>query len=178
MDTTDGIDRSVGNGSRSVQQDWIDENTTASPNDWSTAQTTFYYNEAPAETQQKYRRLQQWNDGKGEQDRKSTQFSTMVELDIRAFSNVSELTNYQMKRVIYIIENTDISIHNFGPKSYEKLILAVISLVVDDHIMTEDAIENRAIYRDGFKELMENCGLDSHELQSTRQLVREKTDFF
>lgn len=177
MDAFDGIDRTMGNGSRNVQQDWIDENTTATDNDWSSAQTTFYYDDAPSHTRSKYYRLKEWNDGKGEENRTSDNFSTMVELDIRAFSNISELTDYQTKRVIYIIQNTDISSNNFV-KSYEKLILAVISLVVDDHIKTEEAIDNRAIYREGFAELMESCDLDNHELRRVRQQIREKSHFF
>jgi hypothetical protein len=64
----------------------------------------------------------------------------------------------------------------FGGKSYEKIILAVMSLVVDRDIETTDNLDTRLIVQDSFKELMDAVGLGMTELRRVRRTVQQRID--
>lgn len=182
----DPLDRSDGNGSRSAEEDWLDENTTAAENEWSTAETTFYYWEASADKNQHYKDLYAKHHGKGEGDRRSTIRRSHIVSDAETFVNILELPRPQAERVTEIAQELNFSSNRFGGKTYEKILLAVCSLVSDkalsrrlDHTNVDNGVANRRIVlTDSFRELMSVNSLGSREHNRIRQMLREKTELF
>lgn len=181
----DHFDRSDGNGSRTREEDWLDQNTTAADNQWSSAATTFYHWEAPSHKKQLFSDLYDAHHGKGDPNR-ATELSTMeIHSDAETFCAIMELSEPLRERVLYIVEDIDLSANSTGGKPYEKLILAVISLVHDEHLsdVADDnpsaiKYEQRLIFDDTFRDLMESNSLGSKELRGIRERVREQTDHF
>lgn len=176
----DALDRRGGNGSRNAEEDWLDDNTTASENQWSTAATTFRVSEAPFHKQRLYQDLYDWHTGKGEADRRSTILRAQAIDDAETFTNILNIPSPERQRIITIVEDLDYASDRFGGKAYEKLILAVCSLVTDKALSSgeEPSVEDRLIYDDTFEELMDNVGLDRREHNRIRAMLREKTDYF
>lgn len=179
-DMLDAFDRSNGNGSRNSQEDWLDEHTTSAKNEWSTAATTFYISDAPPHRQQHFEALYRTHNGWGEQSRKDTIRRSHVVNDAETFVSILELPTYQRERVIEIAEDIDLSSKRFGGKSYEKILLAVCSLVSDEALSDkcDPSIENRIVFTDEFKQLMEANGLGSREHNRIRQMIRERSNYF
>lgn len=182
----DPFDRSNGNGSRSAEEDWLDENTTAAENQWSTAETTFYYWEASAAQQSKFQDLYDAHHGKGESDRRSTIRRSHIVSDAEMFTSVLEMPDVQAERVIQIAQELDFSSTRFGGKPYEKILLAVCSLVSDEALsrnVNQNSIDSsiateRLILTDEFRDLMDVNNLGSKEHSRIRQMLREKTEMF
>lgn len=185
LQSFDKFDRSTGNGSRSAEEDWLDEHSTSAENEWSTAETTFYYWEADGNGS-RYKDLYDTHHGKGESDRKSTIRRSHIIKDAKTFVNILELPEPQAERVIQIAEELDFSSRVFGGKPYEKILLAICSLVSDralsrklDHNNPSGSFADRRIVLDeSFKNLMEVNELGSREHNRIRQMLREKTDLF
>jgi len=182
----DDFDRTDGNGSRSAEEDWLDENTTAAENEWSTAETTFHYWEVNNGHSEKYKKLYDAHHGKGESDRKSTIRRSEILSDAETFANILELPEPQTTRVTNIAQDLNFSSRRFGGKTYEKILLAICSLVSDqalsqklDHNNLDSGAANRRIVLDeSFRELMEVNELGSREHNRIRQMLREKTELF
>lgn len=182
----DPFDRSNGNGSRSAEEDWLDENTTAAENQWSTAETTFYYWEASDALRSRFEELYKAHHGKGERDRRSTIRRSHIVNDAETFASILELPAPQQQRVVEVAQDLDFSSTRFGGKPYEKILLAVCSLVSDEAL--SQRIENRqggsamanqrVILSDDFRDLMEANDLGSREHSRIRQMLREKTEMF
>lgn len=176
----DSFDRRNGNGSRSVEEDWLDENTTASENEWSTAATIFYPTDAPVHMQEHYEALKEKNNGWGESDRRGTIRRSHIVKDAETFASILELPPYQRRRVREIAQDIDLSSKRFGGKPYEKILLAVCSLVADDELSNRPnpSIEDRIVLTQEFRDLMDVNRLGSREHNRIRQMLREKTDYF
>ncbi len=182
----DPLDRSDGNGSRSAEEDWLDENTTAAENQWSTAETTFYHWEASDGQSQHYKNLYATHHGRGEGDRRSTIRRSHIVTDAETFVNILEMSQPEAEHVVDISKELNFSSKRFGGKPYEKIILAVCSLVSDkalsqklDHNNLDSNVANRRIVLDdSFRDLMDANNLGSREHNRIRQMLREKTDFF
>jgi len=180
----DPFDRSNGNGSRSAEEDWLDENTTAAENQWSTAETTFYYWEASAAQQSKFQDLYDAHHGKGESDRRSTIRRSHIVSDAQTFASILEMPRPQEEHVVAIAQELDFSL--FGGKPYEKILLAVCSLVSDEALsrnVNQNSVDaslanERLILTDEFRDLMNVNDLGSKEHSRIRQMLREKTDVF
>jgi hypothetical protein len=181
----DRFDRSNGNGSRSAEEDWLDEHSTATENQWSTASTTFYYWEANGNSQ-RYKDLYDAHHGKGEDDRRSTIRRSHIVNDAETFSNILELPQPQAERVVEIAQTLNFSSNRFGGKPYEKILLGIISLVSDQALSRKldttnhnsDAANRRIVLDEQFRDLMEVNELGSKEHNRIRQMIREKTDLF
>lgn len=182
----DPFDRSSGNGSRSAEEDWLDENTTAAENQWSTAETTFYYWEANSGQSDHYKELYDTHHGKGEGDRRSTIRRSHIVNDAETFVSVLELPRAQREHVINIAQKLDFSSKRFGGKPYEKILLSICSLVSDralsqklDHNNPDsNAANRRIVLDDSFRDLMEVNRMGSREHNRIRQMLREKTSLF
>jgi hypothetical protein len=182
----DQFDRSNGTGSRSAEEDWLDEHSTAAENQWSTASTTFYYWEASEHMQEKFQNLYQAHHGKGENDRRSTIRRSHIVNDAETFVNILELPDPQAKRIINIATELDFSSTRFGGKPYEKILLAICTLVSDQALSRKldqenpdsDAANRRIVLDERFRELMDANNLGSKEHNRIRQMLREKTDLF
>jgi hypothetical protein len=172
----DAADRNSGNGSRSADEDWLDENSRIDDNKWTTSQTTFW----PDDDDKKFSRLREVHDrfaGEDEEyNRKTSIRYGHIMNDVYTFANICELQQYQSKAVASIIKDTDISSNNYGGKSYETIILAVMSLIVDRDIENVDEYNNRLILQDSFRSLMDSVGVGSKDIRKTRQMVRERVD--
>ena len=176
----DSFDRSCGNGSRNAEEDWLDEHTTASENEWSTASTTFYVSDAPKHRQQHFQTLYEKHNGWGESDRKSTIRRSHIVNDAETFCNLLELPEYQSQRIVEISKELDFSANRFGGKSYEKILLAVCSLVSDAELSTKSyaSVEKRLIFTDAFRDLMDVNELGSREHNRIREMLRQRTNYF
>ncbi len=178
----DAFDRSSGNGSRSSEEDWLDENTTSAENEWSSAETTFYYWDAPANKQSQYQELYEKQHGKGDSNRSSELPRMRALADTDSFCSMLDLPKPLRERSTHIVQNIDISSNESGGKSYEKIILAVISLVHDEHLssLPPESVQysQRLIFDDTFRDLMESNAIGSKELRGVREQVRTKSDYF
>jgi len=87
----------------------------------------------------------------------------------------------------------DISSNTFGGKSYEKIILAVCSLISDEHLSEsikkyqtsdttlnkgEDMLQRRLFLSEPYRELMEAVNMSSSEHRKIRTRVREISPYF
>lgn len=183
--TFDPLDRSIGNGSRSAEEDWLNEHSTAEENQWSTASTTFYYWEAAAGQSEHFKELYNKHHGKGEDDRRSTIRRSYIVNDAETFCNILELPEPQKQRVVSISTELNFSTNRFGGKPYEKILLAICSLVSDqalsqklDQNSDSAALSRRIVLDESFRDLMEVNELGSREHNRIRQMLREKTDKF
>jgi len=182
----DRFDRSNGNGSRSAEEDWLDENTTAKENQWSTAETTFYYWESGAGQSQHYKNLYDAHHGKGESDRDFTIRRSHIVNDAKTFVSILEMPDPEAEHVIALAQELDFSSKKFGGKPYEKILLAVCSLVSDEALsrnVNQNSIDSslanqRLILTDEFRDLMDVNNLGSKEHSRIRQMLREKTEKF
>lgn len=183
------LDSDEGTGSRSNQEDWLDANTRIQDNKWSSSQTTFWPTgvdgkgkKLSQEQQKRFKELRKKHDrfaGEGEQyNRKTTIRYGHIMNDVFSFCNHCELPEHQTIAVANIIKNTDISSNNYGGKNYEKIILGVMSLVVDRDIDTTDEFDDRLFLDEDFRELMEQNDLGSRELRKMRQMIRERVDVY
>lgn len=178
----DAFDRTGGNGSRTAEEDWLDENTTASENQWSSASTTFYMSDVPASKKNRFRDLYDAHHGKGDSNRSSELPRMRMSADADAYCSILELPEPLTERIQHILQNIDISSQKFGGKPYEKIILAVVTLVHDEHLSNQPPsavqYDQRLIFDDTFRDLMEANSLGSKELRGMREQIRTKTDFF
>ena len=176
----DPFDRGNGNGSRDAGDDWADE-VSIFDNEWgSQAATTFNPKEAPQSQVEKFKSLYKVQNGKGESTRKATIHTSHITNDAKTFMDVLEMPSYQRDRVEHIIQNLDISSNNFGGTRYEKIILAICSLVSDEALSNshDPDVDDRLFLSDEFRELMECTEMSSSEHRKLRVSVREKSDYF
>lgn len=178
----DALDRTDGNGSRSVEEEWLDQNSTAAENEWSSASTTFYYWEAPSHKQHTFKELYDKQHGKGDPNRSTELPRQRAMADTKAFCSILDLPDTVTERVTHTMENTDLSSNKSGGKSYEKIILAVISLVYDRYLSSrppeEIQYDQRLIFDDTFQALMDSNDIGSKELRSIREQVRSNSSQF
>ena len=183
----DPFDRTNGNGSNSRTDDWLDESSIFD-NEWgSAAATTFkphgrdaYGRPLPRDKQEKFEDLYKLHNGKGEKSRKGDIRQSHIVNDARTFMSVLEMSAPERDRTLEILDDLDISSNNFGGRSYEKILLALFSLVSDEHLTSRRnaAVEDRLFLSDEFRELMDATAMSSSELRKTRTAIREKSDYF
>lgn len=181
----DPFDRRTGNGSGSTEDDWLDENSTAAQNQWSTARTTFRVNDAPAHRREHFENLYRTHNGWGEGDRDQTILRSHIVADAETFGAVLELPKPQRRRIKSIAQEIDMSSQKFGGKPYEKILLAICSLVADSAISDKtggspdpEKASRRLILRDEFRDLMDAANLGSREHRKIRQMLRDRTSYF
>ena len=177
----DPFDRSNGNGSRSVSADWLDGESIFS-NEWgSTAATTFKPSDTdgqnhpiPKNKQNQLERLYKLQNGKGESSRKDTIRASYIENDAETFMSVLEMPEPQRETVREILSNMDISSNNFGGRRYEKIILAVCSLVADEALSNQPnpSVNDRLFLTDEFRDLMQVNAMSGKEHRKLRVSVR------
>lgn len=177
----DPFDRSSGSGARSTSDDWVDDESIFT-NQWgSTAATTFDPSDASAAHQNRFERLYELQNGKGEQSRKQTIRSSHVENDAETFMSVLELPSKQRQEVRDVLAEIDIGSTNFGPRGkYEKIILAICSLISDRSLSQQSnpSIQDRLLFTDKYRDLMEATGMSSTDHRKLRVSIREKSDYF
>lgn len=183
----DAFDRKSGNGSRSSTDDWLDEKSIFT-NQWgSSAATTFNPTDTDAKgntlssnKQDKFEKLYELHNGKMEKTRKSDIRASHIKNDARAFVSVLEMPEQQRERVMLILNNLDISSNNFGGRPYEKIILSICTLVSDEALseQSDPSIEDRLLFTDTFRELMDCTGTSSSDIRKLRRDVRDKSEYF
>jgi len=183
----DPFDRSNGNGSNNSSDDWIDGESIFR-NEWgSQAATTFRPYDTDAHDQkipkEKRERLKRWyekHNGKGDPNRDVQIGKSYISNDTEMFCSVLELPERQRETVKKIVQNIDISSNNFGGRRYEKVILAICSLVSDEALSNQPnpSVNDRLFLSDEFRNLMEVCEMSGSEHRKLRVSVREKSDYF
>lgn len=183
----DPFDRSNGNGSRSVSDDWLDE-TSPFTNEWGSAAATTFNPEdtdakgepIPPDKQRKLKNLYELHNGKGEPSRKGDIRQSYIENDAKTFTSVMEMPEIQRKRVLTILDEINISSNNFGGCRYEKIILAICSLVADESLSNQPnpSINDRLFLSDDFRDLMDSVQMSSSDLRHIRQRIRQESDQF
>ena len=185
----DHLKRNRGYGSRTVSEDWLDENSRIKDNKWTSSQTTFWPHDTdakgetiPRHMQRRFQKLRQRHDryaGESENYNRKTEIRYgHIMNDVYTFCNVCELPAYQTESVASIIKTANISSNAFGGRSYEKIILAVMSLVVDRDIDTTENLDTRLIVHDGFRDLMDAVGLGATELRRIRRSVQQRINIY
>lgn len=183
----DALSRESGDGSRSTEADWMDENTRVSDNKWTSSRTTFWTegtdgngNTLNKSQRDKYKRLRKVHDRFAGENKKYNRKTTIryghIMNDVYTFCNLCSLREQQTESVSNIIRETDISSNNYGGKSYEVIILAVMSLIVDRDIDSVEDMNKRLLLTDSFRNLMDSNEVGSSELRTVRQMVRERVD--
>lgn len=193
------INRDPGSGSLTREQGWVVETEAEGMNDGRyDTRTTFYswdtdtvgpsQRDRPPEKQRTWAELAKWNDGMWEPDRSVQNFDADVRRWTQTFCNQLELPNYQYERVQYVVNDIDLTEFRSNRFSAEKIILGVISLVVDSETTTDDPegwdLENWIVYDDSFEKLM--IAVDMAEdgepkrdtLWEIRKIVHSETDYF
>lgn len=190
-DVFDPFDRGTGNGSRKVEDDWLDQESIFD-NQWgSTAATTFHPdntdangNPIPRRKQRRLERQYKLHNGKGESTRKETIRQSYIVNDAKTFMSVLELPEKQRTRVLEILDDLDISSKNFGGRPYEKIILALCSLVSDEELSrrldaNEDpSFDSRLYLTEEFRDLMDSTKMSNREHRQIREQIREKSKHF
>lgn len=178
----DNFYRKDGTGSRTREEDWLDVHSTAAENEWSRASTTFYMSEVPPSKQDRFESLYEWQHYKSSENRSTEARRMEMAADAETFSSMLELPDPAAERVSHVMEGLDWPQDRFGGKSYEKVILAVCSLVHDEELSSRRPesvqYDQRLIFDETFRDLMEANGLGSSELRGIRQQLRERTSFF
>jgi|APHM01.1.fsa_nt_gi hypothetical protein len=196
----DAFSRSQGSGSASAEDDFTEKNSIYS-NEWgSTAATSFDASDEDAngnslsdERTRRFKELYALNNGKGEQSRKGQIRSSHIRNDAKTFMSVLEIPSPQRKRIMHILQELDISSNSFGGRRYEKIILAICSLVCDEEltrrmkrehdnisdIKSNIDIQKWRLYgQDEYKELMETVNMTGTEHRKIRAQVRERSKYF
>ena len=168
------LDRSSGNGSRKYTEDWLDENTTAKEDRFAKGRTTFRPDDAPSHLQRKYEWLRDRHNGKWAKDRDRQLKKAMIRVDAEAFCDVLNLSSVESQEVQEIIEDSDMSSNNYGGKPYEKVVVAICSLVSDKYT---DDFDNRIVNTERFGEILEHVDMSRGEHKRLRQAVRERSVF-
>lgn len=186
----DAFDRGNGNGAASAEDDFLEQKSIFH-NEWgSTAATTFnpsdtdaHGNSLSRKKKQKFEDLYALNNGKGEQSRRGDIRSSHIRNDAETFMSVLEMPHSQRKQVIHILENIKTDSNEFGGRKYEKIILAICSLVRDKvlsdkyTISTDTNIHEKRLYgKESFKDLMDSVGMSGTEYRKIREQVRQKSD--
>lgn len=183
----DPFARGDGNGSRNIEEDWLDAESIFD-NEWgSQAATTFRPNDSDGkghelskERQEHLERLYARHNGKGNPNRDTMIGKSYVKNDMEMFMSVLEMPEYQRRTVREILQNLDISSNNFGSRRYEKIILTVCSLIADEALSNQRnaSVDERLYLTDRFRELMDATEMSSSDHRKLRVSVREKSDYF
>jgi len=188
----DHLDRTTGNGSASAEDDLV-ETVSIFHNEWgSSAATTFNPtdrdasgNFIPRDTQKRFKELYKLQNGKMERSRKQDIRDSYVANDAATFLSVLNFPAPDRKRVQKILSDLDISANNFGGRRYEKIILAICSLVSDEELSKRYSVDTtvqisdkRITATDEFNELMEVTGMSETEHRRIREQVRQKSEYF
>lgn len=183
----DPFDRGNGNGSRSVTDDWLDEQSIYD-NEWGSAAATTFNpqdtdaqgNPIPEHKQDKFETLYELHNGKMEKSRKSDIRTSHIQNDAKTFMSVVEMPTSQRERVMLILDELDISSNNFGGRRYEKIILAICTLVADEALgkQANPSVEDRLFLTDEFRDLMDCTKTSSTDIRKLRRDIRNKSDHF
>jgi len=181
-DSLDIFDRGRGTGSGSIQEDWADSNSIYR-NEWGSTAATSFNTEEAANTE-RFERLYKLHNGRGESSRKDTIRQSHIINDARMFCSTLNMPKQQRKRVLNIVQDTDLSSNNFGGKKYEKILLGICSLVSDEALTNklqnkqDPSLSDRLYLTDSFQELMNTVDMSSREHRQVRRQIREKAEYF
>lgn len=184
--STDPFDRRSGNGSADRSANWVDSNSIFD-NQWgSPAATTFPTSydgkgqKLPEHKQEKFERLYEIHAGKNEQTRKTDILQSYMRNDAKMFMSVLEMPVQQRERVLTLLDKLDTSSKKYGGEPYEKVLLALCSLVSDEALSNEPdpSIDERLLFADDFRELMDCTKTSSSDLRTIRKQIRDQLDEF
>jgi hypothetical protein len=171
----------AGSGASPASDEWLDKESPFD-NGWgSAAATTFNVDEAPERKKQKFERLYKWQNGKGGHNRKTEILDSHRENDLETFMSVLEMPEGEREVVRELFQNLDISSNNFGGgRPYEKIILALCSLVSDKHLSDRKnpSFDDRLLFTDEYRDLMDVTGMNNREHQQIRASIRGELSYF
>lgn len=183
----DPFSRENGNGSRSATEDWLDEQSIFD-NEWgSAAATTFNPQDTdamghtiPKNKREKLETLYELHNGKMEKSRKTDIRASHIQNDAKTFMSVLEMPTPQRERVMLILDELDISSNNFGGRRYEKIILAICTLVSDEALgqRPNPSVDDRLFLTDEFRDLMDCTETSSSDIRKLRRDIRDKSEHF
>lgn len=193
------VDRGSGAGTLEKTDDWLkDKHSEYSyANDGrSHTRTTFYWRSGDRtpkknrsrdrhqlhrdpEDRRSWSELANWNDGVGDPSRKQDNYDADVSRWVQTFCGQLNCNSYQEQRVGHIVESIDLD--DFGQIPAEKVILGVISLVIDDD-QNQDPEEwtpdDWIVYQDSFESLMDDLDMNRGTLWTVRKGVSQGYSFF
>lgn len=183
----DHFDRSTGNGSGTNTDDWLDDESdfdvqwgSVAATDFGPDDTDIYDQPLPPRKRHRLKRQYKLHNGKGRKSRKDEIRQSYIINDADTFMSILEMPRSQRRRVVKILKELDISSNNFGSRRYEKVVLALCSLVSDEALSDrpDASVDKRLSNREPFRDLMEATDMTTTELRRTRAAIREETDAF
>lgn len=135
------------------------------------AEAEFIYRQG--EKFNKWEWLRQLNEGVGDPERASTNWTAGKVNDAEMFCDELGFGEEKTEKIVEMVTTIDGS--DFGSYTTEQITLGCCSLVAD---ADTDTYEDRIILQDEFKELMDVVGLGSREHSRIRQTIRSKSEFF
>jgi len=188
----DQLERSAGNGAAS-EKDALVDGSSIFTNEWgSAAATTFDPQDTDASgndisnhKQNQFEDLYALHNGRYEQSRKGDIRSSHIHNDLNTFCSVLELEQSQRDNIEHVVNNIGVASTEFGGRKYEKIILAICSLVVDKRLSEQHSVHTdidvqarRLTNRADFTELMDTVGMTPTELREIRTQIRKRSQFF
>jgi hypothetical protein len=188
----DRLERSAGNGATS-EKDALVDGASIFTNEWgSAAATTFDPQDTDASgndisnhKQRQFEDLYALHNGRYEQSRKGDIRSSHIHNDLNTFCSVLELEQAKRDDVEHVVNNIGVASTEFGGRKYEKIILAICSLVVDKRLSEQHSVHTdidvqarRLTNRADFTELMDTVGMTPTELREIRTQIRKRSQFF
>lgn len=170
------IQRESGDGASEWSDEEFDTKSLYRDREGSHARTTFFHWDSSlpkSADRDKWRRLAEWNHGKGEDDQTPRKWHAGKVNDAELFCDHLNFTQEMTEKVVEITKDMDFD--QFGKFSTEQVMASLCSLVSDEN--TTD-FEDRIVVKDEFKELMDVTGLGSKENRKIRQAIRERTDYY
>jgi len=183
----DPFNREHGSGSSSYSDDWLELNSIYD-NEWgSQAATTFdpndfdgYNQPLPKRRREFYERLYRLNNGYGEGSRHHTIKRSRIWNDTEMFMSVLDMPQTQRQIVREVVASYDMSSRASGGHPYEKIILAICSLVADEALTEQrnPSVDDRLFLTDEFRELMDVTAMSTSDHRRIRARVREQSPYF
>ena len=188
----DQLNRSDGSGASSEKDALVDD-ASIFTNEWgSAAATTFNPQDTDASgndisnhKQRQFEDLYALHNGRYEQSRKGDIRESHIINDLNTFCNVLELPQHQRDDVQHVLESIGVASTEFGGRKYEKIILALCSLVADKALSERYTVDTnidiqakRLSNTDEFVELMDTVGMTPTELREIREQIRQRSTYF
>ena len=176
------VDSGPSSGSLSDTEDWMRANARPAQNDGrSPTRTTFYANDTDSHGPgQKHRdpsdrrswaSLATWQDGVGSDiSRGSQNWWADKQRWTETFGDLIGASEFHVERTKFVLEELDMTPYKSAHTTAEVVILGILSLLVDSDV---NDFENRALAREGTRELMDDLEIGVDEYEDVRRLIRK-----
>lgn len=177
------LDNGKGSGAMSNEEDWVRAHHQPIEHDGRSPTRTYFDSNDVKETYpggQKHRdpedrrswdTLSGWQDGvQSDVSRGGQNWWADKQRWVDTFASKVGATQHHRERCKYIMKKMDVTPYRSSHTTMEVLIVGILSLLVDSDITD---FENRALLRDGTKQLLEDLDSDIGEYEDVRKKLRK-----